>query len=158
MPVDDPYDLGRFAEAQSGHFERALSEIRAGRKRTHWMWYVFPQFRGLGCSPNSLLYAIGSLAEAQAYLLHPVLGPRLKECCEAVIGVDGRSAFAMFGSPDDSKLQSCATLFGQVSPPGSVFHQLLAKYYAGLPDQRTLDLIAVAAAPPPTDAAGPARS
>ena len=124
--VDDPYDLERFVRTQDGTaYETALAEIRSGRKRSHWMWYVFPQVAGLGFSEMSQRFAIESAAEARAYLAHPVLGPRLVECVEAVLAVKGRSAHAIFGSPDDLKLRSCATLFAQVSPPGSVFERLL---------------------------------
>jgi uncharacterized protein (DUF1810 family) len=137
----DPHDLGRFVEAQEGDYERALAEIRAGRKRSHWMWYVFPQLDGLGSSTMARRYAIRSLAEAEAYLRHPLLGPRLLECAEAVVGVEGRSAAEIFGPPDDLKLRSCATLFACVAPPGSVFDRLLAKYYGGVPDGRTLRLL-----------------
>ena len=143
--ADDPYDLDRFVRAQQPDYARALSEIRAGRKQSHWMWYVFPQLAGLGSSPTAQLYAIKSVAEAQAYLRHPVLGPRLVECGEAVLGVEGRSAHDIFGPPDDLKLGSSATLFARASPPGSVFHRLLDKYFGGVPDERTLRLIA---APP----------
>jgi uncharacterized protein (DUF1810 family) len=141
--ADDPYDLGRFVQAQQDDFERALAEIRAGKKRTHWMWYIFPQLDGLAFSPTSKHYAIKSLDEARAYLAHPVLGPRLRECAEAALGVEGRSATAVFGSPDDLKLRSCATLFACVSPRGSVFDRLLAKYYGGERDQKTLRLLGV---------------
>jgi len=139
--TDDPFDLDRFVRAQEGTYERALAEVRAGRKRTHWMWFVFPQLDGLGSSPTARHYAIKSLAEARAYLAHPVLGPRLVECAEAVVGVEGRSAHDIFGSPDDLKLRSCATLFACVAPPGSVFDRLLAKYYSGERDDRTLQLL-----------------
>jgi uncharacterized protein (DUF1810 family) len=105
------------------------------------MWYVLPQIAGLGRSEMSQRYAIGSAAEARAYLAHPVLGPRLVECVEAVLKVEGRSAHEIFGSPDDRKLRSCATLFAQVSPPGSVFERLLKKYYEGERDARTLELL-----------------
>jgi uncharacterized protein (DUF1810 family) len=137
----DPYDLNRFVRAQEGDYERALSEVRAGRKRSHWTWYVFPQFDGLGSSPTSRRFAIKSVAEAQAYLSHPVLGPRLRECAEAALGVQGRSAHEIFGSPDDMKLKSCATLFALVSPAGSVFDRLLGKYFQGARDDRTLRLM-----------------
>ena len=137
----DPHDLGRFVEAQEGGYERALSEARAGRKRSHWMWYVFPQFEGLGSSTTSRRYAIKSVAEAEAYLRHPTLGPRLLECCEAALGVAGRSALEVFGSPDDVKLRSCATLFASVSPAGSVFERLLGKYFQGRRDEKTLRLM-----------------
>lgn len=144
MSVDDPHDLGRFLHAQAQDYDRALSEIRAGRKRSHWMWYIFPQFASLGSSPTARRYAIKSMAEAEAYLQHPVLGARLTECCEAVIGVQGRSALEIFGSPDDMKLRSCATLFASISAPGSVFQQLLRKYFEGVPDPRTLHLMGAA--------------
>jgi uncharacterized protein (DUF1810 family) len=137
----DPFDLIRFVAAQQDDYERALAEIRAGRKRSHWMWYIFPQYDGLGFSATSRRYAIRSVAEAQAYLRHPVLGPRLVECAEAVVGVEGKSAHEIFGSPDDLKLRSCATLFARVSPPGSVFERLLWKYFPGGPDEETLRLI-----------------
>jgi uncharacterized protein (DUF1810 family) len=125
--ADDPHDLNRFVQAQEGDYDRALAEIRSGRKRSHWMWYVFPQIEGLGFSPTSRRYSIKGRAEAEAYLRHPVLGPRLVKCAEAALGVEGRSAFEIFGSPDDMKLRSCATLFSQISPAGSVFHRLLEK-------------------------------
>src|SRR5579883_1362213 len=107
----DPYNLNRFVEAQEDAYERALAEIRNGRKESHWMWYIFPQFDGLGFSATSKRYAIKGVAEAEAYLAHPVLGPRLRECTEATLHVEGRSASDIFGSPDDLKLRSCATLF-----------------------------------------------
>jgi uncharacterized protein (DUF1810 family) len=137
----DPYDLVRFVRAQGPDYDQALSEIRRGRKRSHWMWYIFPQFDGLGVSSTSRHYAIKSVAEAEAYLRHPVLGPRLLESIEAVLGVAGRSAFDVFGSPDDMKLRSCATLFASVSPAGSVFEQLLDRYFGGERDDRTLRLM-----------------
>ncbi|HEY1376019.1 MAG TPA: DUF1810 domain-containing protein [Gemmataceae bacterium] len=139
--MDDPFDLSRFVDAQAGDYGHALAEIKSGRKRTHWMWYVFPQFDGLGASPTAKRYAIKSVAEAKAYLAHPTLGPRLVECAEAVLGVEGRSATEIFGSPDDLKLRSSATLFAAESPPGSVFERVLAKYYGGRPDEKTLRLI-----------------
>jgi len=136
--VADANDLSRFLEAQERDYDRALAEIRNGRKRTHWMWYVFPQFAGLGVSPLSQNYAIRSLSEANAYVTHPILGSRLVTCSEAVLGIEGRSATDIFGSPDDLKLRSCATLFDMVSPRGSVFERLLAKYYDGVRDPLTL--------------------
>ena len=139
--ADDPYDLRRFVRAQEADYPRALSEIKDGRKRTHWMWYIFPQFDGLAFSATSTHYAIKSLAEAKAYLDHPTPGPRLLGCAEAVVGVDGRSASEIFGSPDDLKLRSCATLFACVLPPGSVFDRLLAKYYRGERDGKTIQLL-----------------
>ncbi len=139
--ADDPYDLDRFVRAQEGDYDRALAEITAGRKRSHWMWYVFPQFRGLGRSGTAERYAIRSVAEAEAYLRHPVLGPRLVACAEAALGVAGRSAYDVFGSPDDLKLRSSMTLFAHVSPAGSVFERVLDRYYAGQPDAATLGLV-----------------
>ena len=140
----DPHNLSRFVQAQEGVYGQALSEIRSGRKRSHWMWYIFPQFAGLGSSPTSRQYSIKSVAEAEAYLSHPVLGPRLIECAEAALGVQGRTAFEIFGSPDDMKLRSCATLFARVSPPGSVFEQLLDRYFQGERDDKTLRLLGIA--------------
>lgn len=140
----DPYDLYRFVRAQEAAYDRALAELRAGRKRSHWMWYIFPQVAGLGFSATSRHYAIKSLEEAKAYLAHTLLGPRLIECAEAALQVDGRSAHEIFGSPDDLKLRSSATLFAQVSPEGSVFHRLLDKYFQGQPDTATLRLLSVA--------------
>jgi uncharacterized protein (DUF1810 family) len=137
------HDLARFLAAQRGSYEHALAEIASGRKRSHWMWYVFPQFTGLGMSATSRKYAIASLAEAEAYLRHEVLGPRLVACPDAALAVEGRSAREIFGSPDDLKLRSSATLFAQVSPEGSVFHRLLEKYFGGEPDAATLRLLAV---------------
>jgi uncharacterized protein (DUF1810 family) len=141
-PPGDPHDLERFVQAQQGDFERALSEIRSGRKRSHWMWYIFPQLAGLGSSPAARRYAIKSAAEALGYLEHPVLGPRLRQSADAVLAVEGRSAHDIFGSPDDLKLKSSATLFAAVSPEGSVFEQLLDKYYDGQRDPKTLSLLA----------------
>lgn len=138
---DDPFDLERFVTAQRTAYDRALAEIRRGDKESHWMWFIFPQYDGLGFSSTARFYAIRSLAEARAYLSHPVLGPRLVECAEAALAVEGRSAQEIFGSPDDMKLRSCATLFAQVTPAGSVFEKLLAKYYQGEPDERTLRLL-----------------
>lgn len=138
---NDPWNLARFTEAQEGDYENALAEIRAGRKRSHWMWYVFPQFNGLGSSPTSIEYAIKSREEAKQYLAHPVLGRRLVECAEAVLQIRGRSAHEIFGSPDDMKLRSSATLFASVSPDGSAFHQIIDKYFDGRPDDRTIQLL-----------------
>jgi uncharacterized protein (DUF1810 family) len=136
--VADPYDLNRFVEAQAINYSDAIAELRAGRKRSHWMWYVFPQIAGLGRSSMSERYAIRSEDEARAYLAHPVLGQRLIECAEAVLAIEGRSAGEIMGSPDDLKLRSCATLFAHFSPAGSIFHRLLDKYYSSEPDKATL--------------------
>ncbi|HEY2163621.1 MAG TPA: DUF1810 domain-containing protein, partial [Gemmatimonadaceae bacterium] len=110
MDSRDTFDLGRFVAAQEDVYDSALAEIRAGRKRTHWMWFVFPQIAGLGFSETSARFAIKTAAEARAYLAHPILGPRLLECCEALLELRSRSAAEIFGSPDDLKLRSCATL------------------------------------------------
>jgi len=139
----DPHGLERFVRAQEGDYDSALGEIRGGRKESHWMWYVFPQVEGLGHSSMSRRYSIEGLAEARAYLAHPVLGPRLLECVEAVLALEGLSAGDIFGSPDDLKLRSCATLFACVAPPGSAFHRLLEKYFGGKPDPRTLRLLGI---------------
>lgn len=140
--ASDPFDLNRFIEAQQGSYDVALAEIRAGHKRTHWMWYIFPQVAGLAFSSMSQKYAIQSVAEANAYLQHPILGPRLIACTQAALAVEGKSANQIFGSPDDLKLKSSATLFTAVSPEGSVFERLLEKYYQGQRDERTLKLLA----------------
>ena len=142
--ADDPHNLKRFVLAQADDYELALAEIRAGRKRSHWMWYIFPQVEGLGFSSMSRQYAIRSLDEANAYLEHPVLGRRLVECSQAVLGVEGRSAREIFGSPDDLKLRSCATLFATVTPPDSVFSRLLDRFFKGERDARTLQLLETA--------------
>jgi uncharacterized protein (DUF1810 family) len=141
---DDPYDLDRFVEAQKDLYDQALAEIRGGRKYSHWMWFIFPQFDGLGFSAISKLYAIKSLAEARAYLNHPILGPRLVECAEAAIAIPRRSAPEVFGCPDDMKLKSCATLFACVSPPASVFERLLGRYFQCQRDEQTLRLLSMA--------------
>ncbi len=141
----DPYDLDRFLKAQTRSYPQALTEIRAGSKVSHWMWYIFPQIDGLGSSPTARMYAIKSRAEAEAYLAHPTLGPRLVECAEAALAVKGLSAHDIFGFPDDLKLRSCATLFAQVSPPGSVFHRLIDRFFDGEPDAKTLRLLAAGA-------------
>jgi uncharacterized protein (DUF1810 family) len=140
----DPHNLSRFVQAQEDDYEQALAEIRSGRKRSHWMWYIFPQIDGLGFSSTSRLYSIKSVAEAEAYLSHPALGPRLVECAEATLHVEGRSAFEIFGSPDEMKLRSCATLFACVAPAGSVFDRLIDKYFQGQRDGKTLRLLGIA--------------
>ena len=137
----DPHDLRRFLAAQEGVYEHALAELRSGRKRSHWMWFVFPQLDGLGFSPTSKRYAIKSLAEARAYLRHPVLGPRLVECFQAVLAVAGSSVREVMGSPDDLKLCSCATLFEQADSKQPVFGRTLDKYFAGERDAATLRLL-----------------
>ncbi|MGE0543298.1 MAG: DUF1810 domain-containing protein [Dehalococcoidia bacterium] len=139
--TNEPQGLSRFVRAQEENYGRALSEIRDGRKCSHWMWYIFPQIEGLGDSWMSRRYAIKDSAEAVAYLRHPILGPRLVECADAALRIEGRSALEVFGSPDDQKLRSCATLFASVSPQGSVFHRLIDKYFQGTSDSRTLHLL-----------------
>jgi uncharacterized protein (DUF1810 family) len=141
---NDPFDLARFVRAQENDYAHALSEIRNGRKRTHWMWYIFPQLDGLASSATSKYYSIKSLAEAKAYLDHPILGPRLLECVEAALRVEDRTATEIFGTPDDLKLRSSATLFACASPQDSVFDRLLTKYYRGERDGRTLQLLGIA--------------
>ncbi len=135
---NDLYDLHRFITAQDGVYERALAELRDGLKRSHWMWFIFPQIDGLGFSSTTKFYSIKGLEEARQYLAHPVLGARLKECAEAVLAVQGRTASDIFGYPDDMKLQSSMTLFELVSGPGSVFGRVLDKYCQGRRDTRTL--------------------
>ena len=139
--MEDRHDLERFVDAQDRIYAQALAEIRSGRKESHWMWFVFPQLAGLGSSWTAQRYAIGGVAEAEAYLRHPVHGPRLQECFAALLGVNGRTAHQIFGSPDDWKLRSCATLFGRVAGEGSVFEKVLARYFDGAADPRTLDLL-----------------
>jgi len=139
--MSDSYKLDRFLEAQAADYDTALAEIRSGRKRSHWMWYVFPQIAGLGASETSQYFAIRNLAEARAYLAHPILGPRLIECADALLALDGRSAREIFGSPDDLKLRSSATLFAHVSPARSAFQRVLEKYFDGASDERTLRLL-----------------
>lgn len=139
--MNDPYCLTRFLQAQEHDFETALAEIAAGRKRSHWMWYIFPQLAGLASSVRSQHYAIKSEEEARAYLAHPLLGARLVAGAEAALACQSRSAREIFGSPDDLKLRSSATLFAHVSPEGSVFHRLLEKFYPAGPDLATRRLL-----------------
>ncbi|MDB5417558.1 MAG: hypothetical protein JWP50_977 [Phenylobacterium sp.] len=139
--MDDPYDLQRFVTAQAGVYDQALGELARGRKQSHWMWFVFPQIAGPGSSPTAQVYAIGSLAEARAYLAHPVLGPRLRDGAAAVNGVEGRSAHEIFGSPDDLKFRSSMTLFQAAAPNEPLFRAALDKYFGGAPDARTLELL-----------------
>jgi uncharacterized protein (DUF1810 family) len=133
-------DLDRFVEAQDGAYDDALAELTAGRKRTHWIWFIFPQIAGLGSSPTAQLYAIRSLDEARAYLAHPVLGPRLRECAQALLAVEGRSARDILGYPDDLKLRSSMTLFARAADDPELFQAVLDRYYDG-PDPRTLKLL-----------------
>lgn len=133
--------LERFVLAQQSQYEVALAEIRAGRKQTHWMWYIFPQLRGRGRSAMAHAYGVRDRDEAAAYLQHPLLGPRLIEIAQALLDIEGRTAREVLGSPDDLKLRSCCTLFARIAPPGSVFEQVLAKHFAGQPDPQTLRLL-----------------
>lgn len=139
---DDTYDLQRFVDAQDPVYTRVCEELRAGRKRSHWMWFVFPQIEGLGDSVMAQRFAISSLAEAQAYLRHPVLGPRLRQTTEIVNAVDGRSIEDIFGYPDHLKFRSSMSLFAKATPDNTVFLDALRKYFKGEPDARTLALIA----------------
>lgn len=134
---DDPYNLKRFVRAQEAVYSTVLAELRGGIKRSHWMWYIFPQIYGLGNSYNSRYYAIQSVEEARQFLQHPVLGKRLLECTEAVLAIEGRSASGIFGYPDDLKLKSSMTLFAFVSVQGSVFDRVLEKYFNGQRDEIT---------------------
>ena len=137
-PQDDRYNLARFSQAQERVYNGALAELRAGRKRSHWMWFIFPQIAGLGWSEMSQRYAITGLDEAHAYLMHPVLGPRLRECAQAVLDVEGRTASEIFGDPDDMKLRSSMTLFAHADSGDSVFVRVLQKYFGGKEDGATL--------------------
>lgn len=140
----DPFDLNRFVSAQEGLFETALAELRRGEKRSHWMWFIFPQIAGLGLSSTSRKYAIRSLDEARAYLAHPVLGQRLLDCCQAILSVHGRSADEIMGCPDDLKLRSSMTLFALAGDSHSEFRQVIDRYFDGQLDRRTLELLDVA--------------
>ena len=133
-------DLCRFLKAQEQDYEQALREIRSGRKRSHWMWYIFPQIQGLGFSPTAQYYAIRDLQEARDYLAHPVLGTRLKEISSALLDLNGLSASEIFGYPDDLKLRSSMTLFRMADLNEPVFLEVLEKYYDGKPDARTVEL------------------
>jgi uncharacterized protein (DUF1810 family) len=142
MTADDPFDLQRFVTAQDPVFETALAELRAGRKRTHWIWFVFPQLAGLGRSSTARFYGISSLVEARAYLAHPVLGPRLDLCTRIVLASESPSLHAIFGSPDDLKFRSCMTLFSQAADdPDNPFRHALDRWCGGHPDGQTLALI-----------------
>ena len=142
--ADDPYLLERFVAAQdsAGTYQRALAELLAGRKTSHWMWFIFPQIAGLGFSQLAQRYAISGLAEARAYLGHPVLGPRLRECTAAVAAVTGSTADRILGPVDAMKLRSCMTLFAAAAPTEPAFAAVLGQYFDGEPDQATLDRLA----------------
>ena len=134
----DPHDLQRFVAAQEGVWERALAELRAGAKRSHWMWFVFPQIEGLGHSAMAQRYAISGVEEARAYLAHPLLGPRLLACTAAMNGHEGKSARAILGQPDDMKFRSSMTLFAAADPGEPAFGEALARYFGGQRDAATL--------------------
>jgi uncharacterized protein (DUF1810 family) len=138
---DDPYNLQRFVEAQDPVIDQVKQELRSGRKQTHWMWFVFPQVAGLGKSRKAKRYAISSRAEAKAYLDHPILGPRLRECTEIVNNIQGRSANDIFGSPDDLKFRSSMTLFDEVAADPTLFRTALQQYYNDDPDQQTIQFL-----------------
>jgi uncharacterized protein (DUF1810 family) len=146
MTSSDPSHLERFLDAQSGVFEQACRELHEGRKQSHWMWFIFPQIKGLGASPTAIRYAISSLAEAEAYLKHPVLGPRLRHCTNLVLRVERRSIEQIFGYPDNLKFRSCMTLFSRATTENEIFNQALEKYFQGIPDQATIDRLAPARA------------
>lgn len=134
----DPFELQRFVDAQARVYHTVLDELRDGRKRSHWIWFVFPQIAGLGSSPTAARYAISSLEEARAYLAHPVLGPRLRECAQLVARLQGRSVAQIFGSPDDLKVRSSMTLFARATSDNGDFVAVLDKYYDGAEDPRTV--------------------
>ena len=141
--ASDPHDLDRFVQAQAPVFASALAELRAGAKRSHWMWFVFPQLRGLGRSPMAVRYGLADLAEARAYLAHPVLAGRLEACTQAVLATRGRSLAAIFGSPDDVKFRSSMTLFARADlAAGRPFAEALDRFCEGRADERTLALLA----------------
>jgi uncharacterized protein (DUF1810 family) len=139
--MTDPFDLQRFVDAQAPVYQRVLAELRQGRKQSHWMWFIFPQFAGLGHSPMARRFAIASRQEAVAYLEHDILGPRLRECTALVNAVEGRTIREILGSPDDFKFCSSMTLFGAVSSDPE-FVEAIKKFCGGRADQRTLDLLA----------------
>jgi uncharacterized protein (DUF1810 family) len=144
MTSADGFDLERFVTAQAPVFETVLAELRAGRKRSHWMWFVFPQLRGLGQSATARFYGVASIEEARAYLAHPLLGPRLDLCTRIVIGSEGPPLHAIFGSPDDMKFRSCMTLFSLATDdPANPFREALARWCGGRPDEQTLALVDV---------------
>lgn len=142
MTTDDPFDLQRFVTAQDPVYDTVLAELRAGRKRSHWIWFVFPQLRGLGRSATAERFGIASLAEARAYLEHPVLGPRLRECTRLVQRLEGRSAEHVFGFPDVLKVRSSMTLFARAADDDDDFAAVLEKFYDGEQDPATVELLA----------------
>lgn len=136
--ADDPFDLQRFVAAQAPVYERVRAELKNGRKQSHWMWFIFPQIAGLGHSPMAQRYAISSLREAEAYVKHAILGPRLLECTHLLVQVEGKSARVILGSPDDMKFRSCMTLFVHAAPEERLFRDALDKYFDGTEDPLTV--------------------
>lgn len=141
LDAADPHDLARFIEAQARVYEDVLEELRAGQKKSHWIWFIFPQIAGLGRSSTAQHFSIASMEEAKAYLTHPQLGPRLTECTSLVMQVDGKTAEEIFGSPDWMKFRSSMTLFAEAAPSAGVFQDALEKYYSGEPDAGTLTIL-----------------
>ena len=139
--TDDPHDLARFLSAQEPVFAQVLAELRAGAKASHWMWFVFPQLKALGRSATARFYGIADAQEAAAYWQHAVLGPRLAQCTETMLGVSGKSALQILGSPDDLKFCSSMTLFARVAPDEPLFRRAIDRYCAGRMDERTLALL-----------------
>jgi uncharacterized protein (DUF1810 family) len=139
--VNDPYDLKRFIDAQNSTFEQVCAELRSGQKQGHWMWFIFPQLKGLGHSQMAIKFALSSRNEAEAYLKHAVLGPRLKECTQLVILIEGRSINQIFGYPDDSKFRSSMTLFASTTSENKIFKDALQRYFSGEPDHLTVELL-----------------
>lgn len=137
------YNLQRFTDAQEGVYQRALKEIKNGRKQSHWMWFIFPQVAGLGFSETTRFYAVKDKTEASLYMQDPVLGSRLIEISQALLDIEGRSANQIFGSPDDLKLKSCMTLFSSLPDANPVFESVINKYYNGTKDARTLEIVNV---------------
>ena len=145
MTSNDPFDLDRFLEAQTSAYDTAIGELRAGRKRSHWIWFILPQLRGLGTSQMSAVYGLQSIAEARAYLAHPILGTRIRECVHTLNALPGNDAVAVLGEIDALKLRSCLTIFAEASQDESLFQQGLDKYFRGQPDAATLSLLGRAA-------------
>lgn len=137
--MDDPYHLRRLVDAQERVYGQVCEELREGYKESHWIWFIFPQIAGLGRSPTSIHFAISSLEEARAYLAHPILGPRLRECAKLALEVEGRTARQIFGPVDEMKFRSSMTLFMKAAPDEPLFAQCLAKYFGGKPDPATLE-------------------
>jgi len=141
MSPSDHFNLQRFVDAQASVYGQAVAELRSGRKQSHWMWFIFPQIAGLGSSPTARLFAIHSIAEARAYLEHPLLGSRLRECTHVLIVLSGKTAQEILGAPDNMKFRSCMTLFARATPGEAIFNQALDKYFNGEEDPLTLQLI-----------------